>query len=252
MTNSKKKKKTIKPTKEKGLSVFLRSPQFALVRGVFYMLLALFSVVAILAYVAWLIAADSDIMSYRYADNLCGSVGGWLAVLMVRSTFGIASLGLSFLLFLYGMRLVSKNRSNKPVEAPKTTLWYDDHRFHKTLWVTLFWVIWGSTAIGWISNPNNPSLFWSNLAGVVGAQLASMLNDWLHIAFPILWLFLGGAFLFIVHHVAFRLPKLGKETEAQPVADPTPRMSWLKRLFERKQAVTEEFKARNSQEGADF
>jgi len=45
-----KKKKKVKPTKEGGLKHFLVSPQFAVTRGAFYMLLAVFAFVAIVSY----------------------------------------------------------------------------------------------------------------------------------------------------------------------------------------------------------
>ncbi len=261
---SKKKKKEVKPTKEGRLWVFLRSQQFALLRGVFYMLFAVFALVAMGSYVVSETAgadstvyegigiADSGTGEYQYGDNVCGTVGGWIGELMVRSTFGLASLGFCFLLFVYGMRLVAKNRSNKPKTAPKPTIWHDDHRFHKTLWVTLFWIVWFSTTIGWLSKPDDPTSVLSTLAGVVGAQLARTLNGWLHIGFPILWIFVACAFLVAVHHVKIALPQRGEKrdeeaTDSQPVQN-----SWIQQLFARKQAVKEEHAARQRQEGAEF
>ena len=46
-----KKKKNIKPTKEDGFRHFLTTPQFAVTRGAFYMLLAFFAFVATLSFV---------------------------------------------------------------------------------------------------------------------------------------------------------------------------------------------------------
>ena len=124
-----KKKKKTKPTKEGGLRHFLASPQFGVVRGAFYVLLAFFAVVATLSFIFKLFFPGDNPDS-----NLIGSFGRWMGETLVCNTFGIASLGLCFLLFVYGMRLVVKNRSGKPEQASRPSLWGDDRRFRKCLW----------------------------------------------------------------------------------------------------------------------
>lgn len=200
-----KKKKNIKPTKEDGFRHFLTTPQFAVTRGAFYMLLAFFAFVATLSFVFKLFF-PGDNPEY----NLIGSFGHWLGNLLVSNSFGVASLGLCFLLFIYGLRLIVKNRAKKQDSASKSTLWGDDRRFSKCLWSVLFWVIWLSTTIGWIANPekSEQSTLGASLAGVVGTEIARMLYSFLHIGLPILLAFLAMLFLIMVHHVNVPVPKV--------------------------------------------
>lgn len=200
-----KKKRKIKPSKDAGLKNFLASPQFAVVRGAFYMLLAFFAVIAVTSFVIKLFFPGEN------PDfNWLGSFGRWLGELLVSNSFGIASMGLCFLLFVYGLRLIVKNRSEKPEEAPRPTLWGDDRRFHKCLWSVLFWVIWLCTFIGWIANPekSEQSTLGASLAGVVGTEIARMLHGFLHIGLPILLFFLAMLFLIMVHKVHVPVPNI--------------------------------------------
>ena len=89
------KKKKVKPTKEGGLKSFLTSPQFAIVRGAFYMLIAVFAFVAVISYLLAFIGSGREPQT-----NWCGTLGGWLARLLCSGSFGLASLGLCFLLFI--------------------------------------------------------------------------------------------------------------------------------------------------------
>ncbi len=201
-----KKKKKVKPTKEGGLKHFLASSQFAVARGAFYMLFAFYSFVAITSYVLSFVFSGAEPLR---ADNWCGTFGGWLASCLVNGTFGIASLGLCFLLFVYGMRLISKNRERKPDKAPRSTLWNDNRKFRKCLWSVLFWVMWLSITIGWIANPEDGEqhTLAATLSGVVGIEFARVLFSLLHIGLPILLLFLACLFLVMVHHVRIRIPE---------------------------------------------
>ena len=200
-----KKKKKIKPTNEGGLKHFLASPQFAVTRGAFYLLIAFFAVIAVISFSIKLLWPGNN-----PDDNWLGSFGHWLASLLVSGTFGIASLGLCFLLFIYGLRLISKNRSNKPKQAPRPTLWYDDFKFRKCLWSVLFWVFWLATFIGWLANPekNEQSTIGASLAGVVGTEIARLLHGFLHIGLPILLFFLAMLFLIMVHKVHVPIPDI--------------------------------------------
>ena len=209
-----KKKKKIKPTKEGGLRQFLASPQFAVVRGAFYLLLAFFGFVATLSYVFKLFFPGDN-----PKNNLIGSFGHWLGDLLVSNSFGVASLGLCFLLFVYGMRLIVKNRDkalqpkkqrSEKTEGNRATLWGDDRRFTKCLWSVLFWVFWLATFIGWIANPekSEQSTLGASLAGVVGTELARILHGFLHIGLPILLFFLAMLFLIMVHKVHVPMPNI--------------------------------------------
>ena len=206
-----KKKKKIKPTKEGGFRHFLTTPQFAVTRGAFYMLLAFFAFVATLSFVFKLIFPGNN-PDY----NLIGSFGHWLGKLLVSNSFGIASLGLCFLLFIYGLRLIVKNRTpkrgsdKKRQDSSTGTLWGDDRRFSKCMWSVLFWVLWLSTSLGWLANPekSEQSTLGASLAGVVGTEIARLLHGFLHIGLPILLAFLAILFLVMVHHVNVPVPNI--------------------------------------------
>ena len=203
-----KKRNKIKPTKEGGLRNFLASPQFAVTRGAFYLLIAFFAVIAVISFVIKLLFPGSN------PDfNWLGSFGRWLGELLVNNTFGVASLGLCFLLFIYGLRLIAKNRSKESQKAAKPTLWGDDRRFRKLLWSVIFWVFWLATFIGWVANPekSEQSTLGASLAGVVGTEIARMLHGFLHIGLPILLAFLAVLFLVMVHNVNIHVPHALKE-----------------------------------------
>lgn len=210
------KKKKVKPTKEGGLKQFLASPQFAIVRGSFYVLFAAFAAIAILSYVLWYIKLG---LEPSRTVNWCGTFGGWLASVLVSGSFGLASLGLCFLLFVYGLRLIVTHHKSKSEKAPRRTLWRDDRLFRKTLWSVIFWVMWLCTTIGWLANPENGDQYTlgAALSGVVGTELARLLYGLLHIGLPILQLFLACMFLFLVHNVRFHLP----ERKERPQEDAT-------------------------------
>lgn len=211
------KKKKVKPTKEGSLKQFLASPQFAIVRGSFYVLFAAFAAIAILSYVLWYIKLG---LEPSRTVNWCGTFGGWLASVLVSGSFGLASLGLCFLLFVYGLRLIVTHHKSKSEKAPRRTLWRDDRLFRKTLWSVIFWVMWLCTTIGWLANPENGDQYTlgAALSGVVGTELARLLYGLLHIGLPILQLFLACMFLFLVHNVRFHLP----ERKERPQEDATP------------------------------
>ena len=232
--NTKSNSKTkVKPTKESGVGHFLASPSFAVVRGSFYVLLAVYCFLAVTNYVVELLRNGMDVdLSLKW----CGPVGGKIAQLLVQNTFGIMSYGLIFLLAVYGLRLVSKNRREKSDKAPKATIWHDDRRFKKCLWATLFWVYWGAATFGWLSLLFDASSVLESLAGVVGAWTANLLNSLLKIGFPILHFFVAAAFLYVVHHVAIPLPKTKEKESKDYAAKPqtAEKSNFFSRMLKRK------------------
>lgn len=256
------KKKKVKPTKEGGLKQFLASPQFAIVRGSFYVLFAAFAAIAILSYVLWYIKLG---LEPSRTVNWCGTFGGWLASVLVSGSFGLASLGLCFLLFVYGLRLIVTHHKSKSEKAPRRTLWRDDRLFRKTLWSVIFWVMWLCTTIGWLANPENGDQYTlgAALSGVVGTELARLLYGLLHIGLPILQLFLACMFLFLVHNVRLHLP----ERKERPQEDATPqevveetddeeeeekKQGFLQRLFGRHKEDVDSDDEDDENEGVEF
>lgn len=256
------KKKKVKPTKEGGLKQFLASHQFAIVRGSFYVLFAAFAAIAILSYVLWYIKLG---LEPSRTVNWCGTFGGWLASVLVSGSFGLASLGLCFLLFVYGLRLIVTHHKSKSEKAPRRTLWRDDRLFRKTLWSVIFWVMWLCTTIGWLANPENGDQYTlgAALSGVVGTELARLLYGLLHIGLPILQLFLACMFLFLVHNVRFHLP----ERKERPQEDTTPqevveetddeeekekKQGFIQRLFGRHKEDVDSDDEDDENEGVEF
>ncbi len=257
---TKKKKRKVKPTKESGLGAFLKSSKFAIMRGSCYMLIALFAAVAIVSYL--LIAVSKR--DPETSMNWCGSVGNWMATQLVDSSFGVASLGLCFLLFVYGLRLITKNTKSKKEKMPRATLWRDDRKFRKCLWSVLFWVLWLSTTIGMVSTSggNAPSVIGSTLSGVVGTELALLLYQLLHIGRPILLIFLAILFLLLVHNVKIHLPERKErpskvdendndnEDEEDDDDDEPKKTGFFKRLFHNKVKIDEDDE--EDDEGAEY
>lgn len=256
------KKKKVKPTKEGSLKQFLASPQFAIVRGSFNVLFAAFAAIAILSYVLWYIKLG---LEPSRTVNWCGTFGGWLASVLVSGSFGLASLGLCFLLFVYGLRLIVTHHKSKSEKAPRRTLWRDDRLFRKTLWSVIFWVMWLCTTIGWLANPENGDQYTlgAALSGVVGTELARLLYGLLHIGLPILQLFLACMFLFLVHNVRFHLP----ERKERPQEDATPqevveetddeeeeekKQGFIQRLFGRHKEDVDSDDEDDENEGVEF
>ncbi len=173
---------------------FVRSERFARVRGACYILFALFALLALAGY---------------YATD-CGSRGHWLGSLgqgladfMAVNLFGIGSLGIPFLFFIYGMRLLGV-----------TVLpWW------KSFGSTLFWMLWVSLFLGyiggaWVKNPN-----YEHFAGI-GIMMAEPLHEMMSWWTFVLLLFVAVLFLVLVHKMSLpevRLPKVDLKRVAQEV-----------------------------------
>ncbi|MBQ9639702.1 MAG: DNA translocase FtsK [Bacteroidales bacterium] len=217
------KKKKIKPSSEtkRRVSQFAKSDEFRKVRAVFYLLLAVF----------WLVAMVSYFLQGGTSVNWCGGAGYWFADLLCKKTFGIAAPGYCFLLFVYAMKLLHRD----------VLPWW------RTLLCTLFWMMWLSCVMGYVNIVATSDL--SIYSGTVGYEISYWLYGGLRIGLPVLLLFVGCAFLFLVHHVkmpSLHLPKRASEAESegsteeeydpQVVAiDPTePSEPWFRKLFTRR------------------
>lgn len=199
-----KKKKAPKPTNETHRKVknFLGSDDFAKTRGVFDII---FSVFLFVCFISYLIKGGNE-------PNWCGSLGFWFANILIENTFGIATLGLCFLIFVRGFRLLGRPLLDRA----------------RVNYVTLFWMSWVSITvayIGYLAHNESNELVWQILCGSFGYYIAKFLFGALKIGFPILMVFLAFAFLFLVHHVRPKMPKfaqnIGKGVNNEVKADLT-------------------------------
>ena len=172
------------PRKEGGgLAAFLRSKQFAHIRGAVYVLFSIFLVIAMVGY-------------YSTAGS-----GGWLGVaghgvaeFFTTNLFGIGSLGFALLFFVYGMRLWDV------VVLP----WW------KTFGSTLFWMLWISLTLGYIGGAWVRTGGFEAYAGI-GVMLAEPLHQWLSWWTLVLLVFAAVLFLVLVHKMELpelKMPKL--------------------------------------------
>ena len=183
MSTSKKKskrKKNVRPTGR--LKEFWRTQRCRRLRGACYILLSIFLLVATVSFFVC-----------RPNENWLGKVGYKLAELIVQNTFGLTSVGLYFLLFLFGLRLWKVN----PLP------------WQKTVFATLFWMVWTSSVLGYCAG-----VWWKgnytmeNLCGVTGDFIASQLYRLIKWGALVLFAFLAVVFLIFVHKVRFRMPKV--------------------------------------------
>lgn len=178
-------RKPVKPTPR--FVEWWRSSRGRRLRGSVYILLASFLAIAIVSFFFTGMGQSPE----TYGSNWLGSVGGAVAVFFVKHFFGLFSVGMAFLLFLYGFRLWGKNLMP----------------WGKTFWCTMFWLFWASTFMGyiaerWVDNPN-----FDNVAGI-GVVFAATLYPLLKWGVFVLLLFVAVVFLVFVHKVRFSFPKV--------------------------------------------
>ena len=178
-------RKPVKPTPR--FVEWWRSVRGRRLRGSVYILLASFMAIAIVSFFFTGMGQSSE----TYGSNWLGSVGGAVAVFFVKHFFGLFSVGMTFLLFLYGFKLWGKNL------LP----------WGRTFWCTMFWIFWFSTFLGyiaerWVENPN-----FDNFAGI-GVVFANTLYPLLKWGVFVLLLFIAVVFLIFVHKVRFSVPKV--------------------------------------------
>ena len=175
-----KKKKNVRPTGR--LKEFWKTQRCRRLRGACYILLSIFLLVATVSFFVC-----------RPNENWLGKVGYKLAQMIVQNTFGIASVGFYFLLFLYGLRLW------KVHPLP----------WRKTAWATLFWMVWVSSVLGYCAGVwAKGNYVVGNLCGVTGDFIASQLHSLIKWGALVLLAFLAVVFLIFVHKVRFKMPKV--------------------------------------------
>ena len=175
-----KKKKNMRPTGR--LKEFWKTQRCRRLRGACYILLSIFLLVATVSFFVC-----------RPNENWLGKVGYKLAQIIVQNTFGIASIGFFFLLFLYGLRLWKVHL------LP----------WRKTAWSTLFWMVWVSSVLGYCAGVwGKGNYVVGNLCGVTGDFIASQLYSLIKWGALMLFAFLAVVFLIFVHKVRFKMPKV--------------------------------------------
>jgi len=190
------------------LKEFWHTQRCRKLRGACYILLAVFIVVAM----------TSFFFSWPSHANWMGALGYHLSALIIQNTFGIASYGFAFLLFVYGMRLW--NRHLLP--------------WQKTLWSTLFWMVWLSSVIGYFFGRwGKGNIVFGNFAGVTGTFIAEQSYHLIKWGTLVFFAFIAIVYLVFVHKVHIRPPKvniqmpdiksmLPKHSDT-PVAEPEPK-----------------------------
>lgn len=173
---------------------FVRSRQFARIRGALYVLFATFLAIAMVSY----FLTDGGA-----TGHWVGSMGNGLAHFFAVHLFGVGSIGFALLFFVYGMRLWDV------VVLP----WW------KTFGSTLFWMLWISLTLGCIGGAWVKSASFEAWAGI-GLQLAEPLYRWLSWFTLVLLLALGVLFLVLVHKVQLpdvHLPKVDMKKAMQTI-----------------------------------
>ena len=183
-------------SKGKAFAAFLRSRQFARIRGAFYIIFALFLLVAMAGYYATGCGRD---------PNWLGSLGGGVASFFACRLFGIGSMGFSLLFFVYGMRLWDS------VVLP----WW------KTLGSTAFWMFWLSITLGYIGVLSSADTSYEPYAGI-GLMLGAPLNGLLSWFTLVLLAFIAVLFLVFVHKMELpevHIPKVDLRKVAEPLKE---------------------------------
>ena len=178
-TSSKRKKK-VRPTGR--LKEFWMTQRCRRLRGACYILLSIFLLVATVSFFVC-----------RPNENWLGKVGYKLAEVIVQNTFGISSVGLYFLLFLYGLHLWKVT----PLSLRKTFL------------ASLFWMVWLSSVLGYCAGVwGKGNYVMGNLCGVTGNFIASQLHSLIKWGALVFFAFIAIVFLIFVHKVSFRMPRV--------------------------------------------
>ena len=201
-------KKNVKPKSK--LYLFIHSKSFPRLCGICMMLFAVFMVVSMLSF----------LFQNGAERNAMGALGWLTAFFLTNRLFGIASLGLAALLFLFGFTLVRKVKVH----------WW------RVLGITFFWMIWISTVIGYVRVAWLGTTRLEHFSGI-GATIAERLSYLLNWGTFIFLILLAVVFLIYVHHVHFHIPdnlfaRADKNDDTDPLDDDaTQRETLMKRLI---------------------
>ncbi len=144
-------------------------------RMILGVLLLLFSVIALLAYVSFLFTgtADQSVLSQAYADqvanrheirNMLGLPGARLARFLIDGSFGFVSILLVLMCGTYALRIMHVLKDIKAI---------------KIFCTTAFWVLWGSIVLGFIQQLANIGAY--RWGGRFGDAAASKMVSYVHV-----------------------------------------------------------------------
>ena len=144
-------------------------------RMILGVLLLLFSVIALLAYVSFLFTgtADQSVLSQAYADqvanrheirNILGLPGARLARFLIDGSFGFVSILMVLMCGTYALRIMHVLKDIKAI---------------KIFCTTAFWVLWGSIVLGFIQQLANIGAF--RWGGRFGDAAALKMESYVHI-----------------------------------------------------------------------
>ena len=178
----------MEPTAERAIKVekgsswesfkrFITARETRMVIGI---LMLTFAVVALLAYVSFLFTGsyDQDLLAMNHAErianresirNLLGLPGAALAQFMIDDSFGFVSILFVFMLTIYALRLMHVFR--------------DIHAI-KLFCGGTFWVLWGSTVLGFAQQMTHMGQF--HWGGAFGAWAAKWLTSYVAITGTVL------------------------------------------------------------------
>ena len=144
-------------------------------RMILGVLLLLFSVIALLAYLSFLFTgtADQSVLSQAYADqvanrheirNILGLPGARLARFLIDGSFGFVSILMVLMCGTYALRIMHVLKDIKAI---------------KIFCTTAFWVLWGSIVLGFIQQLANIGAF--RWGGRFGDAAALKMESYVHI-----------------------------------------------------------------------
>ncbi len=169
-TSSKKKstRKSSKKSKSKKKNSFMNKidmDKVSTVLGSFLILFSLFLALASFSYfMTWQVDQDKliDVSFFDFIfgggeikiENWLGKFGAWMSHFLIYDLFGITSVGLCFLMFLFGVKSLN-GKSLLPLK--------------RTFTITISYMLWGSLFFG----------FFTNNISFIGGSFGFFLNDWL-------------------------------------------------------------------------
>ncbi len=187
-TTSKSKNTGLEQTSERAIRVekgsswesfkrFIKARETRMVIGI---LMLTFAVIALLSYVSFLFTGtfDQDLLSMEHADrvanresikNLLGLPGAVLARFLIDGSFGFVSILLVFMLTIYALRLMH--------------VFKDIHAI-KLFCGGTFWILWGSTVLGFAQQMTHLGVY--HWGGAFGAWAAKWLTSYVAITGTVL------------------------------------------------------------------